>query len=49
MKDYSQAIVISTSIEFEEEHIYGDLILFMQDDSIVWIKEKLDVIIDEYL
>jgi len=49
MKDYSQAIVVSTSIEFEEEHIYGDLILFIQDESIIWIKEKLDVIIEEYL
>jgi len=49
MKDYSQAIVVSTSIEFEEEHIYGDLILFIQDESIVWIKKKLDVIIEEYL
>jgi len=49
MKNYSQAIVICTSIEFEKEKIHGDLILFMQDQSIVWLKAALDKIISEYL
>lgn len=46
--DYQHIIVISTMIEFEEQNISSELIMMLKNDSIVFLKEALDNILEEY-
>ena len=46
--DYKQVIAISTVLEFEQQKIYGKLMLLVTDDSILWIQEAIDKIIAEF-
>ena len=47
MRQYTQVIIIQTLIAFEEEKIEGELIILTKDQSIIWIKEVLDKVIEE--
>ena len=46
--EYQYVIIISTLIEFEEQNISGELIMMLKDDSMNFLKESLDKIMDEY-
>ncbi len=48
VKGYEQLIIISTELEFETQKIQGVLILLTHDDSILWIKERLQELLDEF-
>jgi len=45
---YKFIIVISTEIIFEEQNIYGELIIMSKDESIEFMKNALDKLLDEY-
>ena len=45
--DYKCIIIISTEIKFEEQHIKGELLILSKDDSVLYIKEALNKILDE--
>lgn len=47
IRQYTQVITIQTLISFEQEKIEGQLIILTKDQSIIWIKEVLDKIIEE--
>jgi chemotaxis protein CheC len=44
---YKKVITISTELKFEDLDIHGELFIFTTDNSIVYIKEKLNKILDE--
>ena len=44
---YQKVITISTELKFEDLDIHGELFIFTTDNSIVYIKEKLNKILDE--
>lgn len=46
--EYQHVIIISTLIHFEEQNISGKLIMMLKDDSMNFLKESLDRIMDEY-
>ena len=46
--EYQHVIIISTLIHFEEQNISGKLIMMLNDDSMNFLKESLDRIMDEY-
>ncbi len=45
---YKFIIVISTEIIFEAQNIYGELIIMSKDESIIFMKDALDKLLDEY-
>lgn len=45
---YHYIIVISTQIIFEDQNIYGELIIMSKDESISFLKESLDKVLDEF-
>lgn len=44
---YQQVIIISTILQFENQNIRGELLILTTDDTIEFIKELLDKILDE--
>ena len=44
---YQKVIIISTKLEFVDLNINGELFILTKDDSILFIKEKLNKILDE--
>ena len=46
---YEKVIIISTQLEFEDLDIKAELFIFTTDNSILYIKEKLNKILDEFL
>lgn len=46
--EYKHVIVISTLIEFEEQNISSELIMMLKSDAIIFLKEVLDKIMEEY-
>jgi len=46
--EYQHVIIISTLIEFEEQNISSELVMMFKDESIVFLKQALDKIMDEY-
>ncbi len=46
--EYNHIIIISTLIEFEEQNINSELVIMLKDDSIVYMRDALDKIMDEY-
>ena len=47
IRQYTQVITIQTLISFEDEEIEGELIILTKDQSILWMKEVLDNVIEE--
>ncbi len=45
---YQQIIIISTELEFEEQKIRGELLILTKDESLIWIKDALNKILDEF-
>ena len=44
---YEKVIIISTQLKFEDLDINAELFIFTTDNSILYIKEKLNKILDE--
>ena len=44
---YEKIIIISTQLIFQDLDINGELFIFTTDNSILYIKEKLNKILDE--
>ena len=44
---YEKVIIISTQLRFEDLNIKAELLIFTTDNSILFIKEKLNKILDE--
>ena len=45
---YKKVITISTELKFEDLDIKGELFIFITDNSILFIKEKLNKMLDEF-
>jgi len=48
VNEYNYIIIISTVIKFKEQNIKGELLILSKDDSILYIKEALNKVLDEY-
>lgn len=48
LEEYAQVIIISTGLNFDEQNIYGKLLMLATDDSIVYIKKAVNKILEEY-
>ncbi len=48
IKNYEKVIVISTELNFSDLNIKGELLILTTDNSIVYIKEMLNKILDEF-
>jgi chemotaxis protein CheC len=46
---YSQVIVIDTELNFEDQKIHGKIFILTKDASIVWLKTKLNTILEQFL
>ena len=46
--EYQHIIIIATELLFEDQNIHGELIILSKDDSILFIKEAIKKILDEY-
>ena len=44
-QQYTQVIVINTELNFENQKISGDIFILTQDDTIQWLKTKLNIIL----
>lgn len=44
---YNNAILLSTVMEFKEQHINGNLMVLCKDDAFNWLKEALNKVINE--
>lgn len=47
INSYKKVIIISTELNFEDLNISGELFIFTTDNSILFIKEKLNQILEE--
>ena len=47
ISNYEKVIIISTKLEFDDLNIHGELFILTTDNSILFIKEKLNKILDE--
>ncbi len=45
-QQYSQVIVIDTDLNFEDQQINGKIFILTKDDSIQWLKTKLNTILE---
>ena len=45
-KQYSQVIVIDTDLNFEDQQINGKIFILTKDESIQWLKTKLNTILE---
>ncbi|MBL3520982.1 chemotaxis protein CheC [Aliarcobacter lanthieri] len=48
ISNYEKVIIISTKLEFEDLNIHGELFILTTDNSILFIKEKLNKILEEF-
>lgn len=48
-KIYSKVIVINTELNFEDQKINGKIFILTKDESIQWLKHKLNKILDELM
>lgn len=46
--DYTNIIIISTQLKFEDQHIDGDLVVMTNNKSSLFLKEALDIVLQEY-
>jgi chemotaxis protein CheC len=46
---YSQVIVIDTDLNFEDQKIHGKIFILTKDDSIQWLKTKLNIILEQLI
>ncbi|MBP9491418.1 MAG: chemotaxis protein CheX [Aliarcobacter sp.] len=46
--EYQHIIIIATELLFEDQNIHGELIILSKDDSILFIKDAIKKILDEY-
>ena len=46
--EYNHIIIISTLIEFEEQNINSELVIMLKDESITYLIEALDKVMEEY-
>lgn len=46
--EYKHVIIISTEIKFEDQNIFGELIIMSKEDSIVFLKDSLDKVLEEF-
>lgn len=46
--EYKHVIIISTEIKFKDQNIFGELILMSKEESIAYLKNALDKILEEY-
>ncbi|MCT7461675.1 chemotaxis protein CheC [Aliarcobacter cryaerophilus] len=47
ISNYEKVIIISTKLEFDDLNIHGELFILTTDNSILFIKDKLNKILDE--
>lgn len=45
-KEYSQVIVMETVIDFEDQKINAEIFILTKDDSIEWLKNQLNIILE---
>ena len=45
-KQYDQVIVIDTQLNFENQHINGEIFILTKDNSIEWLKNRLNSILE---
>jgi len=45
-QQYSQVIVIDTDLNFEDQQIHGKIFILTKDESIQWLKTKLNTILE---
>jgi chemotaxis protein CheC len=48
-QQYSQVIVIDTDLNFEDQQINGKIFILTKDDSIQWLKTKLNTILEQLM
>ncbi len=48
LDDYDQVIIISTQLKFNDFDIQGEMLILTKDESIAWMKNALDVVLEEY-
>ena len=48
-KNYSQVIVIDTQLLFEDQKINGEIFILTKDESIQWLKLKLNSILEQLM
>lgn len=48
LEDYDQVIIISTQLKFNDFDIQGEMLILTKDDSIAWMKNALDIVLEEY-
>jgi chemotaxis protein CheC len=46
VENYQQIIIISTELDFEDQKISGELLILTKDDSIHWIQESINRILE---
>jgi len=46
--EYKQIIAISTVLEFEEQKIYGRLMLLITEDSVTWMQKAINAILGDF-
>jgi len=48
-QQYTQVIVIDTQLNFQDQKINGEIFILTKDDSIQWLKIKLNTILEELI
>ena len=48
-QSYSQVIVIDTQLNFEDQKINGEIFILTKDESIQWLKTKLNSILEQLM
>jgi len=48
-QQYTQVIVIDTQLNFQDQKINGEIFILTKDDSIQWLKTKLNTILEELI
>jgi len=48
-QEYTQVIVIDTQLNFQDQKINGEIFILTKDDSIQWLKTKLNTILEELI
>ncbi|MEO1938665.1 MAG: chemotaxis protein CheX [Sulfurimonas sp.] len=46
---YSQVIVIDTDLNFQDQKIHGKIFILTKDESIQWLKTKLNIILEQLI
>lgn len=48
LEQYQQIIIISTELEFKDQKITAELLILTKDESILWLQNALNKILDKY-